>query len=299
MPKQNYITRYLLIIKRLKKSPATFNELSSYLERESIIRDANFCISLRTFQREIKEIGKLNYEIKYNKSQKVYFIEESENSLEQTSRILESFEMLDILQTTSNQSEYVQFEKRKARGLTHFHGLLHAIKNRRIITLTYQKFYDEQPVIRNLYSLSLKESRGRWYLIAFDPYDNFIKTYGLDRIEDFEIMKQTFSKEILKKNINFDYCFGIMEGQEKMPSTIRISFTHNQAEYIKSLPLHESQKVIVENESELIIELKLFITYDLIMELLSYGDSLTVLSPVRLKNDIKNMLASALKNYAK
>lgn len=299
MPKQNYITRYLLIIKRLKKSPATFNELSSYLERESIIRDANFCISLRTFQREIKEIGKLNYEIKYNKSQKVYFIEESENSLEQTSRILESFEMLDILQTTSNQSEYVQFEKRKARGLTHFHGLLHAIKNRRIITLTYQKFYDEQPVIRNLYSLSLKESRGRWYLIAFDPYDNFIKTYGLDRIEDFEIMKQTFSKEILKKNINFDYCFGIMEGQEKMPSIIRISFTHNQAEYIKTLPLHESQKVIVENESELIIELKLFITYDLIMELLSYGDSLTVLSPVRLKNDIKNMLASALKNYAK
>ena len=201
MPKQNYITRYLLIIKRLQKSPATFNELSSYLNRESIIRDANFNISLRTFQREIKEIEKLNYEIKYNKSQKVYFIEESENSLEQTSRILESFEMLDILQTTNNQSEYVQFEKRKARGLTHFHGLLHAIKNRRIITLTYQKFYDEDPVIRNLYPLSLKESRGRWYLIAFDPYDNFIKTYGLDRIEDFEIMKQTFPKEILKKKI--------------------------------------------------------------------------------------------------
>lgn len=121
----------------------------------------------------------------------------------------------------------------------------------------------------------------------------------MDRIEDFEIMKQTFPKEILKKKIKFDFCFGIMEGQEKMPSTIRISFTHNQAEYIKSLPLHESQTVMVDNELELIVELKLFLTYDLKMELLSYGDSITVLSPASLKKEIKNMLVSALKNYDK
>jgi hypothetical protein len=52
-----------------------------------------------------------------------------------------------------------------------------------------------------------------------------------------------------------------------------LSFDDYQGKYIKSLPLHESQQTISDSENELQIKLKLYITHDFIMELLSYGET--------------------------
>jgi len=49
--------------------------------------------------------------------------------------------------------------------------------------------------------------------------------------------------------------------------------------------LHETQKILVDNENELLIELKLIVTHDLIMELLSYGEEVKVLRPESLINE--------------
>jgi hypothetical protein len=52
-----------------------------------------------------------------------------------------------------------------------------------------------------------------------------------------------------------------------------------QGKYIKSFPLHESQQIIIDNDNELRIKQYVYITRDLNMELLSYGNSLTVIEP--------------------
>lgn len=297
MPKENYISRYLLIIKRLQKSPADFSQMLNYLERESAIRGYDYTLSLRTFQREIKEIEKLGYEIKYDKSGKVYFIEEAESNPEQNSRILEAFEMLDLVRTAGSHNELIQFEKRKPQGLHHFHGLLHAIKNNKIVTIEYQKFYEDEPCYRELFPISLKESRGRWYLIAKDPYDDYIKIYGLDRIIELEIGKKAFPKQTSKEGKDYEDCFGVLKPSEGKPQKIILSFEAFQGKYIKSFPLHGSQKIINDDISELRIELFLFITHDFIMELMSYGKALTVISPKALKEKMKKEHEDALKNY--
>jgi hypothetical protein len=62
-----------------------------------------------------------------------------------------------------------------------------------------------------------------------------------------------------------------------------------QGKYIKSFPLHESQQIIIDNEDELRIKLYVYISHDLNMELLSYGNSLTVLEPKILVEGLYSM----------
>jgi proteasome accessory factor B len=64
MPKEIFISRFSLIIKRLEKGPATYEQIAHYLKNESDIRDKNFIISKRTLQRDINDIySQLNIEI--------------------------------------------------------------------------------------------------------------------------------------------------------------------------------------------------------------------------------------------
>jgi predicted DNA-binding transcriptional regulator YafY len=70
-----------------------------------------------------------------------------------------------------------------------------------------------------------------------------------------------------------------------------------QGKYIKSLPLHQSQQILVDNKAELRVSLKLFITHDLIMELLSFGADVNVLEPKSLSYKIRNANKEAYKQY--
>lgn len=64
MPKETFISRFSLIIKRLEKGPATYEQIVRFLEDESDISDKNYSISKRTLQRDIKDIyAQLSIEI--------------------------------------------------------------------------------------------------------------------------------------------------------------------------------------------------------------------------------------------
>ena len=80
--------------------------------------------------------------------------------------------------------------------------------------------------------------------------------------------------------------FRSVEGE---PQQIILSYEPIQGKYIKSFPLHESQQIIIDNDDELRIKLYVYITHDLNMELLSYGNSLTVLEPKILVDGLNSM----------
>jgi predicted DNA-binding transcriptional regulator YafY len=297
MPKREYILRYTSIIKRLKKSEATFDEISDYLQRESEFQGYEFAVSKRTFQRDVEDIRSMyGVDIQYNFSRKVYFIAEDVRE-EENSRMLEAFDMYNTLNKSEYFAEYIYFEKRKPQGTEHFYGLLHAIKNRFVLQLTHHKFWQDEPTQRKVKPAGLKEFKGRWYLLATDE-TNKMKTFGLDRIIDFTIIKQRFEK-IPAKEINalFDNCFGIINPEDTKPEKIVLSFSSEEGKYIKTYPLHSSQKIISETEDETRVELYLHSTYDLMMELLSYGCELEVIAPASLRNAIRKELAQTLKSY--
>ena len=97
----------------------------------------------------------------------------------------------------------------------------------------------------------------------------------------------------MNPNDQFKNCFGIFHRMIPVPKEIILSFDPFNGNYIKSYPLHKSQKILIDDDKELRIRLYLHETYDFIMELLSYGDNLQIIQPQSLidviKEKIKNM----------
>jgi proteasome accessory factor B len=166
------------------------------------------------------------------------------------------------------------------------------------IAFAYQKFGDEEPSKRAVAPYALKEFKNRWYILAKDGKDNAIKTFALDRLTNLEI---TNKKSIFPPNYNvenhFKFCFGIMSPNDDSPQEIILSFDPFQGKYVKTLPLHESQQILIDKANQLQIKLTIYITYDFIMELLSFGDKVKVLKPESLAEEIKAAHRSAFTQY--
>lgn len=298
MSKRDYIIRYLFILKKLRSSRvATFNEINDYLQFEFELLDSSRKISLRTFQRDINEIRTIfNIDIRCN-SFNQYFIYEDEQS-GFNNRMMESFDIITSLSIGKKLTPYILLEKRCSLGTEYIFGFLHAIKNKLVIRMLYQKFYEDTPTLREIEPYSLKEFKGRWYILSKDRNDKYLKTFALDRIKEVDITTQ---KYVLPQDFNpndyFKDCYGVITSDESAPVEIVLSFDPYQGKYIKTNPIHESQKIIFDNDTELRISLFLYITHDLIMELLSYGATVRVLNPESLIAEIKEVYLTSLKQY--
>jgi predicted DNA-binding transcriptional regulator YafY len=299
MSKRVSISRYALIIRKLRKHPATFVEIADYLALESEIQEYNFSVSKRTFQRDLDDIRALyNVDIQYDFSRKVYFIN-LDDQPEVNDRILEAFDTFNALNITDRLSNHIHFEKRRPAGTENLYGLLHAIRNRLQIKFTYHKFWEEAPSQRIVKPYALKEFNNRWYILAKEENGDIVKSFGLDRLTNLEITRKTFEYS-LDYNIeeNYRYCFGIISPNGEEPQEIILSFTPFQGKYIKTLPLHESQQVLVDNREEMRISLKLCVTQDFVMELLSFGADMKVLKPQLLVDEIRKAHKKAYKQYS-
>lgn len=289
MSKRESIARYNLIIKKLRKRPSTFAEIEEYLALESEIQAYNFNVSKRTFQRDRDDIRSLyNINIMFDFSKKVYYIDFDEQP-EANERILEAFDTFNALNLTDRLSKHIHFEKRKPQGTEHLYGVLHAIKNQFLIKFVYQKYWEDDLSERLVEPYALKEFKNRWYVLSKDLGDNKIKSFSLDRIKDLEISNKKFQfPKDFDVNEHYKYCFGIISPNDLKPENVILSFNVFQGKYIKSLALHDSQEILIDNDVELRIQLKLFITHDFFMELLSFGENLKVIEPQSLIHDIKS-----------
>ncbi len=298
MSKRESIARYSLIIKKLRRQPASFAQISDYLALESEIQSYNFNVSKRTFQRDLNDIRSLfNIDIVYDPSQNAYFIDFDEQA-DVNERILEAFETFNALNLSDRLSDHIHFEKRKPRGTENLYGLLHAIKNQVHIKFAHQKYWEDERTKRTVKPYALKEFKNRWYVLANDLKDNRIKSFALDRISELEITKLKFDyPNDFNVNEHYKYCFGIISPNGHTPQEVILSFAPVQGKYIKSLPLHEKQEMLIDNNDELRVKLIVFLTHDFLMELLSYGEHLRVIQPVGLINDLKSAFKNALKNY--
>lgn len=298
MTKRESITRYNLIINRIKRKPCSFEDVAEYLALESEIQSYDFNVSKRTFQRDLNDIRSIyNIDIKYDFLKKVYYIDYNQSS-EFNDRLLEAFDTFNALNVRDNLADYIHLEKRRPMGTENLYGLLHAVRNRLEIEFIHHKFWEDRPTLRKVHPYALKEFRNRWYLMGKDLEDQRIKSFALDRLTDLDITKKAFA-EITDFNMqeHFKYCFGIISPNNTKPDEIILSFTPLQGKYIKTLPLHETQKVLIENKKEFRISLRVYITHDLLMEILSFGDSVKVISPDYLIEEMLSTYSSAIKQY--
>ncbi|MBK8587145.1 MAG: WYL domain-containing protein [Bacteroidetes bacterium] len=305
MSKRGYISRYLLILKKLKSKPySTFNELQDYLENhfEQIqMQDdtLNVGFGLRTLQRDIKEIrNTFGIDIEYSRAGKGYFISNSDSENMNFQRMIDAFDMFNSLNLAQGVTPYIHLEKRRPEGTDNLYGLLHAIKNRYQVKFSYEKYYEGEVTKRTLNPYGLKEFRYRWYVLGKENGEGIVKTFALDRLKDLDVTQTKFA---FPKDYNieesFRHSFGIIGPNKPHPEEIILSFNAIQGKYIKSLALHHDQEILVNDKTELRIRLRLYVTHDLVIELLSLGSNMKVLKPKSLVKLIKEEHEKAYKQY--
>lgn len=297
MTKREHFLRYIAIIKKLRNNRgASFEEISDYLERDAAIFSYSTQMSKRTFQRDLQEIASIfNIEIRYDFSAQLYRIVEDDDSGDMNQRMLEALDILNLCNMSDKASPHVVFEKRRPQGTGHFHGLLHAIQHHHILSFTYEKFWDGVKQVRTTDPYALRESNDRWYLVARDHKDGIVKTFGLDRMSELNERSATFRPPAEDPHEAFRHCFGVLAEDGHNPEDVILSIEPHQGRYIKSFPLHESQRILAETSDELRISLHIYLSQDFIMELLSLGDRLCVIAPWRLKNMLNKIHQQAVR----
>ncbi len=287
-----------------KDKGASYQEIKKYLEKKFEDKDilANLKFTERTFLRDkIAILDIFGIEILYSRRTKTYFIDGEELDLYEES-VFDQLLLIEAYRQTKDKADIMFFEKRRARGFEHLHGIIHAISNRKVIKFQYQKFWDTEKHEKVVTPYALKEFKNRWYLLAsdFKPKNGefFLKTMGLDRISELEILNATFKRENINIDKAYKYNFGIINATGEEPQEILLSFNTVQANYVKALPIHHSQKIVSEDKNETIFSVFLVPTYDFQREILSYGENVKVISPKSFKDEMRKEIIKMLNNFS-
>jgi len=293
--------RLMHIASFLKSKPkgANFKEILKHLEelyyKESFSND--LASSQKTFKRDLELLLELGIEIKFKRSTMTYQIINDSFS-ENSQTIFDNLLLVNAYKQAENNSEIMIFEKRQASGLHNLEGLIFAIKNSKVTTFNYTKHWEGISTKRVLEPYALKEFKNRWYLLAneVDGKDFFIKTFGLDRISELQIPGKIFKKQETNIDDLFKNSFGIISTLDLKPETIVLSFDYEQGKFVKSLPIHHSQKILIDTDSEYRIELTLAPTYDFYQELLTHTGRMTIISPKNVKEKYVDIVNSVKNN---
>lgn len=301
MSKRAYFKRYLWLYDLIKNKPyITFNEIAERFVSSSLGDDIEVGFSKRTFLRDKQEIDDLfNIEIKYNPVRRGYYIE-NEKFSPNTELLIDSYRFINTYQVFKDVDRYIATEPYKS-GSEHLLLILDATQNRKRIEFVYRKFVDDVPQKRTIEPFFIKEFKRRWYVIARDKKDLQIKTFALERIEKDIIAISPSASYDIPQNVSpasyFTDSFGIFRLSEAEVENIELSFSPLKGKFIKSQPLHPTQTILSDTDVELRIKLKLQITHDFIMEILSHGAEVKVISPSNLREKIVEQIKKTSKLY--
>lgn len=176
--------------------------------------------------------------------------------------------------------------------------IMAAMKNNRVVKITYRGFVFRHACSFTVEPYCLKMFQRRWYLLARNVGKGEMRIYGLDRIEAVAETGHTFRLPgDFDAKSYFATCFGIVIGCDAKPERVVVRAYGQHQHYVRSLPLHPSQKEVASGQDYADFELYLRVTYDFVMELLCAGSMIEVISPATLRHEMHQWVAEMWKMY--
>ena len=181
------------------------------------------------------------------------------------------------------------------KGLEHFGKLLQAILTKRVIKLRYTP-YGKAQIVATVYPYHLKEYNDRWYLIAqVKGYDSYAH-YALDRIDGFEEVAVPYKEPDIEFSDYFDDVVGVTVPEGDTEDII-LRISKPRFEYIRTKPLHLSQRIVEENEYFAVVTINVKINKELEALVLSLGGDMEVISPDSFRTRIAQKIQSMNQKY--
>ena len=172
------------------------------------------------------------------------------------------------------------------------------MRDNHVIFISYYSYNSEKYYEFDIHPYFVKAFKKRWYVVAYSPGTNDIRCYALDRMENVIISEEVFK---MPKNLEpaeyFKDCFGIINNKDSEVQKVVLKVDAFQSNYIRNLPLHESQKETERTEEYSIFEYHLKPEFDFEHEIFSNMDTVEVLEPQWLREEVKERLRNLAEKY--
>lgn len=256
----------------------------------------------RTLQRDLKSLREMCFiDVKYSRSNDGYWIDdESKRNYHEWMRIFNLFNhariINEILLKSNSNLDSIDLDRNESiiKGEI-LSKVLNAVVDRKKIKFIHHNYFREESKEIELYPHLIKQYLNQWYVFGCLPSGEF-SSFELDHVLELEVLTETFKLKNKKPKEMFNSVIGLKHSDEKVESVV-LSFDYFQGKYIKSQPIHPSQKILFDTEKELRIELRLKVNYELEELILKYGQRVKVVEPKSFRKLIKNRLKEALAGY--
>ena len=176
--------------------------------------------------------------------------------------------------------------------------IIDAMKQNRKLVLTYRKFGQEEPYTITVEPYAIKVFKQRWYLMAKNYKRSLPTIYALDRVLSLQVTDELFEfPEDFSTERFFKDFYGVLCHADEEVERIVIRAYPPLTHYLRTLPLHHSQKELQSTPEYADFEFYLHPTFDFLQELFAQTHEVEVLEPLRLRNSMKEYLLKALKRY--
>lgn len=180
-------------------------------------------------------------------------------------------------------------------GEQYLNTIIRAIHTNHRLHIGYRKFETEgyEKVVS---PFALKLFHQRWYLLARTE-EQQMRIYALDRMTMVELTDEPFEMPAdFSPQEYFAEYYGVLTDNTPMAHVVLRA--HNKTpNYLRTLPLHHSQREIACTEHYADFSLDIRPTADFLGQLLSHGNGIEVLEPLELREKMRQMIAEMLKRY--
>ena len=179
-------------------------------------------------------------------------------------------------------------------GEEYLQTIIQAIKANRRLLITYQRF-GTASYEKTISPYALKLFHQRWYLLAFTG--RHYATYSLDRMLAVCLSDETFEvPEDFSPQDYFSEYFGVLTDDTPLEHIVIRAYGRTP-DYLRTLPLHASQRELSKTYEYTDFTIDIRPTADFIGQLLNHADGLEVLKPAPLRLKIRKLLEGTLNRY--
>ena len=307
----NLFGRYVWLMDILRRyKRLTFQEINELWQESGLGYGEE--LPLKTFhnhKKAIKDIFDVYIECDRKDGYR-YYIDEPERIEGNNLRnwLISSYATLNQIQADNKLEDRIIFEEIPS-GQTWLTCIADAMRRNHVLSITHQGFGKPEPSTFDIEPYFLKVVKRRWYVVARSPYysernkeqgvkpSDVYLVYALDRISDIQDTGKTFK---IKKNFDvnqyFEGCCGVITSNE-LPQKIVLRAYNGFADYLRTLPLHESQREIGSDDESTLFEYHLKPTFDFYQLVLAQGDQVEVLEPDPVREEMRNFAQNMLDYY--
>jgi len=175
--------------------------------------------------------------------------------------------------------------------------LFNAIVNKRSLNVEYQDFKSPLPYSIAFHPYYLKQYNNRWFVFGYNEFNKSeYWNMALDRIKTIEESQAKYIETYVDWEEYFYDLIGVTKKVGDELQTIKLWFSTSQAPYVITKPIHPSQKS-KNTEDGLEVTICVVPNYELEKLILSFGDSVKVLSPMSFQKTILSRIKNCNQLY--